>query len=207
MANELKKTGKKAATSSKSSTAKNTSTRPKKKAQKTIEPEPELNNEPENDKVATASVNETKAPEPEDKIKVSEQPDNSEKPSSQYSAAQNSNSISNSTANFENHSTDPAKVIATYDLSSGEKNTLRIRHLSLRQYGKKKKAYDEFVKLYEEFNGDYLAAYKAGEVATALRDQENAKFWYNKALEVNPSYEPAANAIAKLNRTPTRRKK
>ncbi|MBQ9420020.1 MAG: hypothetical protein IJU31_06580 [Synergistaceae bacterium] len=108
------------------------------------------------------------------------------------------------TGGFENHSTDPGKVIPTYNLSSGEKNTLRIRHLNLRQYGKKKKAYDEFVKLYEEYNGDYLAAYKAGEVAQALRDNENAAYWYEKALEVNPNYEPAQKAKDKLSSAPAR---
>ena len=102
---------------------------------------------------------------------------------------------------FENYSTDPGKVIPTYDLPSGQKNTLRIRHLNLRQYGKRKKAYEEFTKLYEEFNGDYLAAYKAGEVAQALRDNENAEFWYDKALEINPDYEPAQKAKEKLSKS------
>ena len=108
--------------------------------------------------------------------------------------------------NYENNSTDPAKVIPTYDLSSGQKNTLRVRHLNLRQYGNKKKAYDEFVKLYEEYNGDYLAAYKAGEVAQALRDIDNAKYWYSKALEINPDYEPAKKANSKLNAAPSNSK-
>ena len=194
LANELKKSGKKAAKTSNSNTTKNTSTRPKKKVKKEIEAdEPQQN--AENNAVAVEPSHESNTPEPENEIKVSEQPQIS------------SNSSMVSAANFENHSTDPAKVIATYDLSSGEKNTLRVRHLNLRQYGKKKKAYDEFVKLYEEFNRDYLAAYKAGEVAGALRDYENAKFWYNKALEINPNYEPANNALDKLNKTPKKRKK
>ena len=100
---------------------------------------------------------------------------------------------------YENYSTDPAKVIATYyNLSSGEKNTLRIHHLNLRQYGTSKKAYDEFTKLFEAYEGDYLAAYKAGEVAQALRDIDNARYWYGKALEINPDYEPAQKALRKL---------
>ena len=193
LAAELKKAGKKAAKTSNSNTTKSTSTRPKKKAPKKIEAEPEQ--DAENNALAIEPSHEADTPKPEDEIKISEQPQIS------------SNSDVISAANFENYSTDPAKVIATYDLSSGEKNTLRIRHLNLRQYGKKKKAYDEFVKLYEEFNGDYLAAYKAGEVAGTLRDYENAKFWYSKALEINPNYEPANKALEKLNKTPKKRKK
>lgn len=104
---------------------------------------------------------------------------------------------------YENNSTDPAKVIPTYDLPSGRKNTLRIQHLNIRKIGMKKKAYDEYTKLCEEFSGDYLAAYKAGEVAQALRDKENAGYWYDKALEVNPDYEPAKKAKDKLNAAST----
>ena len=142
--------------------------------------------------VSTASVPE---PEPETEIKT-------ETPSTPAPTV----TTADAGHGYENSSTDPAKVIATYDLSSGEKNTLRIRHLNLRQYGKKKKAYDEFVKLFEEYNGDYLAAYKAGETAQALRDTENAKYWYDKALEVNPDYEPAQKAKEKLNSAPSRQK-
>ena len=108
---------------------------------------------------------------------------------------------------YENYSTDPAKVIATYyNLSSGEKNTLRIHHLNLRQYGTSKKAYDEFTKLFEAYEGDYLAAYKAGEVAQALRDIDNARYWYGKALEINPDYEPAQKALKKISSAPSRPK-
>ena len=109
-------------------------------------------------------------------------------------------------AAFENKSTDPAKVIATYALSSGEKNTLRIKHLSINKQGKKQKAYDEFVKLVEEYGNDYLAAFKAGEVAQALGDKDNAELWYNKALEINPNYEPAQKAKEKLSSAPAPKK-
>ena len=109
-------------------------------------------------------------------------------------------------AAFENKSTDPAKVIATYALSSGEKNTLRIKHLSINKQGKKQKAYDEFVKLVEEYGNDYLAAFKAGEVAQALGDKDNAELWYNKALEFKPNYEPAQKAKEKLSSAPAPKK-
>ena len=72
----------------------------------------------------------------------------------------------------------------------------------MRQFGNKKKAFDEYVKLYESYEGDYLAAYKAGEVAQALRDNETAKIWYDKALEINPEYEPAQKAKARLEARP-----
>ena len=43
---------------------------------------------------------------------------------------------------FENQSTDPAQVIKSYGLSSGEANTLRIKHLNASKLGSSKKAYE-----------------------------------------------------------------
>ena len=130
----------------------------------------------------------TEAPAPSPKVGVSSVGVSSVSPSTHHE--------------YENHSTDPAEVIKTYDLPAGEKNIRRVAHINMRQYGNRKKAYDEYVKLYESFNGDYLAAFKAGEVALALRDRENAKFWYDKALEINPDYEPAQKAKARLESAP-----
>jgi curli biogenesis system outer membrane secretion channel CsgG len=97
----------------------------------------------------------------------------------------------------ENASTDPAKVIATYSLSSGEANTRRIAHLSARTL-KPQNAYDKYVDLANSFGGDYLAAYQAGEAARKLKKNDNAKMWYDKALAINPNYKPAQDARKKM---------
>jgi len=65
----------------------------------------------------------------------SEEGGNSKEPEApKISIASEPEQSANENHSYENNSTDPAKVIQTYDLSSGEKNTLRIRHLNLRQY-------------------------------------------------------------------------
>ena len=108
---------------------------------------------------------------------------------------------------LENKSTDPGKVIATYGLSSGEANTRRISHIGANRLGNKKQAYDKFVELANSYDGDYLAAFRAGEIAQALGDKEGAKTWFEKALAINPNYEPAQKAINKLSSSPAPQRK
>ena len=100
--------------------------------------------------------------------------------------------------NYENSSTDPAKVIKSYGLSSGEANSLRIRHINLAKLGNTKRACSEYVKLVEENPNDYLAAFRAGEISRRLKKKDDAREWYEKALEINPDYEPAQKALARL---------
>ena len=99
---------------------------------------------------------------------------------------------------FANKSTKPDTVIRSYGLSGKEASSLKARHTKIAKMGSTKRAYEEYVSLAEEFSYDYLAAYKAGEVAGKLKDKENAKKWYSRALEINPDYEPAQKALAKL---------
>ena len=99
---------------------------------------------------------------------------------------------------YENKSTDPAKVVKSYGLPSGEANSLRIRHINLAKRGNTKRAYNEYVKLAEENKNDYLAAFKAGEIARSMKKKDDARSWYKKALEINPDYEPAQKGLAKL---------
>ncbi len=108
---------------------------------------------------------------------------------------------------YENKSTDPSKVIATYGLPAGEANTLRIKHINIRKFGNSQKAYKAYADLFESNKGDYLAAFMAGEVARNLKDKERAKTWYNKALEINPDYEPAQKAKAGLSSSSSKKKK
>ncbi|MBR1418289.1 MAG: hypothetical protein IJ576_04930, partial [Synergistaceae bacterium] len=99
---------------------------------------------------------------------------------------------------FENKSTDPAKVIDTYGLPSGDANTRRVAHINAKKIRNKRDAYSKYVELANSYSGDYLAAYKAGEAALSLGDRNNAKVWFDKALNINPSYEPAQNAKTRL---------
>jgi tetratricopeptide (TPR) repeat protein len=98
---------------------------------------------------------------------------------------------------FENNSTDPAKVVATYGLAGGDANTRRIAHINARKLSGKK-AYDKYVELANSFDGDYLAAYQAGRLAQQLKKNDDAKAWYDKALAINPTYKPAQDARKKM---------
>ena len=98
---------------------------------------------------------------------------------------------------LENKSTDPSKVIATYSIASGEANTRRIAHLNARKLNGQK-AYDKYCELANSYSGDYLAAYQAGEAARGLKQNDDAKMWYDKALAINPHYEPAQDAKNKM---------
>ena len=102
------------------------------------------------------------------------------------------------TPSYENTSTDPAKVIKSYGLSSGETNTLRIKHVNLAKLGSTKRAYKEYVKLAEENANDYFAAFRAGEISAKMKNKDEAREWFEKALKVNPYYVPAQKALSKL---------
>lgn len=100
---------------------------------------------------------------------------------------------------LENESTDPGKVIASYGLPSGETNLRRLAHVNAKKAGtKSKRAYDKYVELANSYDGDYLAAYQAGVIAQNLNMRSEALKWYDKALEINPDYEPAKIAKTKL---------
>jgi hypothetical protein len=58
-----------------------------------------------------------------------------------------------------------------------------------------KRAYDKYVELANAYDDDYLAAYHAGRFAPNKND---ARTWYDQALEINPNYEPAQKARDKL---------
>jgi tetratricopeptide (TPR) repeat protein len=98
---------------------------------------------------------------------------------------------------LENQSTDPAKVVATYPIPSGEVNLLRIAHINARKLSGKN-AYDKYTELAEAYDGDYLAAYRAGEIALSMGKKDDAREWYDKALAINPEYEPAVKSRQKL---------
>ncbi|MDR1873953.1 MAG: tetratricopeptide repeat protein, partial [Synergistaceae bacterium] len=98
---------------------------------------------------------------------------------------------------FENKSTDPAKVVGTYPLPFGEVNTRRIAHINARKLNNRK-AYEKYSELAESYSGDYLAAYRAGETALKLGNKNDARAWYDRALAINPNYEPAQKARKKL---------
>lgn len=106
-----------------------------------------------------------------------------------------------STSIFENSSTDPSRVIPTYGLPSGEARAREQLHRNLQRTGKNRNAYDRYVEMSNSYSGDYLAMYQAGIIAQAMGRKNDAAMWFDKALGVNPNYEPAIRAKENLNKT------
>ena len=123
------------------------------------------------------------------------------------SAAATSEKPSGLTMSYENQSTDPDDVIKTYGLPVDKAKKLRQKHKDLILAGNKKIAYDGYIDLLNSYDKDYLAAFRAGEVAQNINDFENAKIWYEKALEINPEYQPAQKAIAKLEKAAAKKRR
>ena len=111
------------------------------------------------------------------------------------------------TMSYENQSTDPNDVIKTYGLPVDKAQKLREKHKELILLGNKKIAYNGYIDLVNSYEKDYLAAFRAGEVAQNISDFENARIWYEKALEINPEYQPAQKAIAKLDKAESRKRR
>lgn len=112
--------------------------------------------------------------------------------------------VVHSSQESENISTDPAKVINTYSLDPGEKNMRRIAHVNAQRLVNSqrsadwKQAYEAYTELVGSYAGDYLAAYQAGEAARKMKNNDNARTWYDRALSINPNYKPALDAKSKL---------
>lgn len=103
-----------------------------------------------------------------------------------------------------NQSTD-SKVIETYALSGGDKNLLGIMQRNAYnkfKNGKYKDAYAEFSRAADAHpTVNYLSAYWAGVSAHKLKKEAEALKWIEKALAINPDYQPArdfkANTLQK----------
>ena len=102
---------------------------------------------------------------------------------------------------LENESTDPAKVVPSYGLYSGDANNRRIAHIAARSLGNSKAGYERYVELASSYSGDYLAAYKAGDIARRLGRRDDAVMWTERALAANPNYEPAQSLKAQLEKS------
>ncbi|MDR2137068.1 MAG: hypothetical protein LBO68_02150 [Synergistaceae bacterium] len=98
-------------------------------------------------------------------------------------------------------STDAAVIQSYPSLSAQDKNMLSIQHRSAYNlYTKKsyRKAYDAFSKLADDYKGNYLSAYWAGVSALRQNKKTDAAKWFDRALEINPKYQPALDEKAKL---------
>jgi TolA-binding protein len=99
------------------------------------------------------------------------------------------------------NATTDAKLIDTFPLSQGDRNVLGIQHRNaFKLYSAKryKEALGIFSKLAEDYDCNYLSAYWAGMTAVKLKKKDEAAGWFDRALSVNPKYQPAIDAKGKL---------
>ena len=92
---------------------------------------------------------------------------------------------------LENHSTDTAKVIASYAMSDEEKNRLKENHMKAEKMRSREEKFDRYVEMFNGNPSDYFAAYQAGKTAFDFGSYSRAYEWAEKALAVNPYYGPA----------------
>jgi hypothetical protein len=107
--------------------------------------------------------------------------------------------------------TTDSKLIEAYAfLSHIERNNLGIQHrgayklYSARRY---KDAFEAFAKLTDDCPGNYLSAYWAGMSASKLRSYKEAIKWFDRALAVNPNYQPAIDGKARAEASGSRNNK
>jgi TolA-binding protein len=151
--------------------------------------------------------NETKEPEAQKSAADSkaEQPraETTEPALSPEPAPEEPEDVTQPEPSFDPNTTTDAKVINSYPLTSKEKNTLGIQQRGAYNLYAKKKYKDAlaaFAKLtddYPEIN--YLSAYWAGMTSLKIKNgRAEALEWFNRALEINPDYKPAATEKMKL---------
>jgi len=115
-----------------------------------------------------------------------------------YSQSVGASSFGGQYSGLEDSSTNPERVIPTYNLAEGEKKARITLHKNLQRAGKTRNAYNRYAEMYRTYSGDYLAAYQAGMIAQALGMRSEAAEWFDRALEANPNYVPAQDAKAGL---------
>ena len=96
-----------------------------------------------------------------------------------------------------------ARLIRTFPLTEVEMYALEIQHrTAFNLYAQKRysEALDAFSVQRLEYMGNYLSPYWAGKSAEKTGDDMQAAEWYRRALGINPSYQPAKNALDEMER-------
>lgn len=98
------------------------------------------------------------------------------------------------------NTSDQTDVVDGYPIDGATKNAILISHKGgYFSYSKNQfsQAYKAFVNAFEAYEGNYLDAYWAARAAHKLGRKKDATQWLDRALEINPAYEPALEYRAK----------
>jgi tetratricopeptide (TPR) repeat protein len=88
-------------------------------------------------------------------------------------------------------------VIETYQLSPMDRSNLQKGQQEARnlyERGRYEEAFGIFRRLSEAYRGNYLSAYWTGMAALRLGHKNAALAWFDRALDINPNYQPAIEA-------------
>jgi curli biogenesis system outer membrane secretion channel CsgG len=105
------------------------------------------------------------------------------------------------TGSDANRATDPS-IVYSFPLDRNAAASLEDRQRKAQNMlagGNHLEAYTEFRKLAEAHDFDYLSAYWAGVAVMRMNKPTAAAAWFDRALSINPSYQPAIDARAGLN--------
>jgi hypothetical protein len=95
-----------------------------------------------------------------------------------------------------------ARLIRTFPLSQVEMYALEIQHKTAWNffYSNKRyaEAFDAFCRQSIEYRGNYLSPYWAGQSALKLGNVQSAMAWFEMALRINASYQPARDALMSI---------
>jgi hypothetical protein len=106
-----------------------------------------------------------------------------------------------STPDFDVNQISDARLIRTFPLTQVEMYALEIQHRGAwNLYSNKRylEAFSAFCKQSLDYAGNYLSAYWAGVCALKLENTPVAFSWFNRALEINPYYQPAIKGLSDI---------
>jgi hypothetical protein len=92
-------------------------------------------------------------------------------------------------------------VIETFPLSPIDRSNLHLKQRDARNLYERERygeAFDIFRQLVDSYKGNYLSAYWAGMAALKLENKKDAAVWFDRALTINPNYQPAVEAKEKM---------
>ena len=92
---------------------------------------------------------------------------------------------------YERKSTDPEKVIPTYELPRDAEKMLIQLHKDALKLISKPGRIEAYTKIFDIYDGDFLAAYYAGLAEFDSNNGRQSKEWCEVALAINPHYLPA----------------
>lgn len=92
---------------------------------------------------------------------------------------------------YERKSTEPEKVIPTYELPRDAEEMLIQLHKDAQKMISKPGRIDAYTRIFDIYDGDYLAAYCAGLAEFDSNNGSKSKEWCEISLAINPNYLPA----------------